>query len=60
MLAQSMEEFVTSLVSWLPQVLQHVAEIAVYMVFLTILLMVPIVLWLGYAISTTKRDHPEQ
>ena len=60
MLAQSMEEFVTSLESWLPQVLQHIAEIAVYMVFLTILLMVPIVLWLGYAISTTKRDHAEE
>ena len=55
MLAQSMEEFVTSLVSWLPQFLQHVAEIAVYMVFLTILLAVPFMLWLGYAISTTRR-----
>jgi ABC-type proline/glycine betaine transport system permease subunit len=60
MLAKSMEEFVNGLVSWLPQVLQHVAEIAVYMVFLTILLAVPIVLWLGYAVSTTKRDRPEE
>jgi ABC-type proline/glycine betaine transport system permease subunit len=60
MLAQSMEEFVNGLVDWLPQVLQHVAEIAVYMVFLTVLLAVPVVLWLGYAVSTTKRNHPEQ
>jgi len=60
MLAQSMEEFVNGLVDWLPQVLQHIAEIAVYMVFLTILLAVPIVLWLGYAISTTKRNQPEE
>ena len=60
MLAQSMEEFVNGLVDWLPQVLQHIAEIAVYMVFLTILLAVPIVLWLGYAVSTTKRNQPEE
>jgi hypothetical protein len=38
MLAKSMEDFVNSLVSWLPTKLEHVAEIAVYMVFLTILL----------------------
>ena len=60
MLAQSMEEFVNGLVDWLPQVLQHIAEIAVYMVFLTILLGVPFLLWLGYAVSTSKRNHPEQ
>jgi ABC-type proline/glycine betaine transport system permease subunit len=60
MLAESMEEFVNGLVDWLPQLVQHIAEIAVYMVFLTILLAVPVVLWLGYAISTTKRDHSEQ
>ena len=29
MLAESMEQFVNGLVDWLPQVLQHVAEIAV-------------------------------
>jgi hypothetical protein len=55
MLAKSMEDFVNGLVSWLPTKLEHVAEIAVYMVFLTILLSAPFILWLGYAVSTTRR-----
>ena len=57
MLAESMEDFVNGLVSWLPTKLEHVAEIAVYMVFLTILLAVPFILWLGYAVSTTRRQQ---
>ena len=32
-----------------------IAFLAVYMVFLTILLSVPFILWLGYAVSTTRR-----
>ena len=54
MLAESMEDFVNGVVSWLP------TKIAVYMVFLTILLAVPIILWLGYAVSTTKRSQRDQ
>ena len=60
MLAKSMEDFVNSLVSWLPTKLEHVAEIAVYMVFLTILLAIPWILWLGYAVSTTKRSQHDE
>jgi hypothetical protein len=57
MLAQAMEQFVNNLVQqdWLPSWLQYVFEILVYMAFLTILMMTPMVLWLGYAVSTTKR-----
>jgi hypothetical protein len=57
MLALPMEQFVTDLVDWLPQYFQHIAEIAVYMIFLTILMMTPLVLWLGYAVATTKRQQ---
>jgi hypothetical protein len=60
MLAESMEDFVTSLVSWLPTKLEHVAEIVVYMIFLTILLAVPFILWLGYAVSTTRRAERDE
>ena len=51
----SMQTFVTSLVDWLPQALQHVAELAVYFVFLTILMMIPIGLWLAYAVASTRK-----
>src|SRR5215208_4262159 len=34
----SMQDFITSLVDWLPQALQHIAELAVYFVLLTILM----------------------
>ena len=60
MLAESMEDFVNGLVSWLPTKLEHVAEIVVYMIFLSILLAVPFILWLGYAISTTRHAEREQ
>ena len=45
---------------WLPTKLEHIAEIAVYMVFLTILLAIPWILWLGYAVSTTKRSQHDE
>lgn len=57
MLAISMEDFVNNLVDWLPQKLVHPAEILVYMVFLSILMLVPFALWLGYAVATTKRQR---
>jgi hypothetical protein len=57
MLAISMEDFVNNLVDWLPQKLVHPAEILVYMVFLSILMLVPFALWLGYAVATTKRTQ---
>jgi len=60
MLAESMEDFVNGLVSWLPTKLEHIAEIAVYIVFLTILLAIPWILWLGYAVSTTKRSQHDE
>jgi len=53
----SMQDFITSLVDWLPQALQHIAELAVYFVLLTILMMIPIGLWLGYAVASTRRHR---
>jgi ABC-type proline/glycine betaine transport system permease subunit len=53
----SMQDFITSLVDWLPQALQHIAELAVYFVLLTILMMIPIGLWLAYAVGSTRRHR---
>jgi hypothetical protein len=58
MLAISMEDFVTNLVDWLPQKLQHPVEIVIYMVFLSVLMLVPFALWLGYAISSARSGRP--
>ena len=57
MLAIPMEEFVTKLVDWLPQKLQHPVEIVIYMVFLSILMLVPFALWLGAAIAVSRRGR---
>lgn len=51
----TMQTFITGLVDWLPQALQHVAELAVYFVLLTILMMIPIGLWLAYAVASTRK-----
>jgi hypothetical protein len=51
----SMQEFITSLVDWLPTALQHIAELAVYFALLTVMMMIPILLWLGYAVSSTRK-----
>ena len=52
-----MEQFVTDLVSWVPEYFRHVAEIIVYMVFLSVLMLTPVFLWLGAAIATTRHQR---
>jgi hypothetical protein len=54
MLATS-QEFINGLLDHLPQKLQLIAEIAVYFALLTALMMVPLVLWLGYAVASAKK-----
>jgi len=54
MLATS-QDFINGLLDHLPQKLQLIAEIAVYFALLTALMAIPLVLWLGYAISSTKK-----
>ena len=53
MLATS-QDFINGLLDHLPQKLQLIAEIAVYFALLTALMMIPLVLWLGYAVASTK------
>ena len=50
-----MEQFVTDLVDVLPQWLRNVAELAIYFALLTALMIVPLVLWLVYAVASTMR-----
>lgn len=57
MLAISMADFVTKLVEWVPMYFRHIAEILVYMIFLSILMLVPVFLWLGAAVATTRRQQ---
>ena len=54
MLATS-QDFINGLLDHLPQKLQLIAEIAVYFALLTAMMAIPLVLWLGYAVSTTKK-----
>ena len=51
----TIQEFITNLVDWLPQLVRHVAELAVYFALLTVMMMIPIGLWLIYAIGSTKK-----
>jgi hypothetical protein len=57
MLATSMQDFVTNLVDWIPTYFRHVAEIIVYMVFLSILMLTPLFLWIGAAVAATKQQQ---
>ncbi len=58
MLATS-QEFINGLLDHLPQKLQLIAELVVYLALLTVLMAVPIMLWLGYAIASTKKREPQ-
>ena len=57
MLAISMEDFVNKLVEWVPQYFRHIAEILVYMIFLSILMLTPVFLWMGAAVASTRRQQ---
>jgi hypothetical protein len=49
-------DFFNSLVDWLPTTwLQDVAQILIYLGILAVMAVVPMILWLGYAVSTTNR-----
>ena len=50
----TMQEFITSLIDWLPTALEHLAELVVYFALLTALMMIPLVLWLVYAVASTR------
>lgn len=52
-----MQEFITNLVDWLPQLLRNAAEMAIYFALLTALMMIPLILWLGYAVASTNRKQ---
>ncbi|MEP6758124.1 MAG: hypothetical protein ABJB55_02910 [Actinomycetota bacterium] len=54
MLATS-QDFINGLLDHLPQKLQLIAEIAVYFALLTAMMLIPLMLWLGYAVSSTKK-----
>jgi hypothetical protein len=51
----SVQEFITNLVDWLPQLVRHVAELAIYFALLTAMMMIPIGLWLVYAVASTRK-----
>ena len=57
MLATS-QDFINGLLDHLPQKLQLIAEIAVYFALLTALMLIPLELWLGYAVASTKKREP--
>jgi ABC-type uncharacterized transport system permease subunit len=61
MLAVSMEDFVNNIVEWLPlpSKLEHPVEILIYMIFLTVLMLVPLFVWLGAAVATTRRRQEQ-
>jgi len=56
MLATS-QDFINGLLDHLPQKLQLIAEIAVYFALLTAMMLIPLVLWFGYAMASTKKQE---
>ena len=56
MLATS-QDVINGLLDHLPQKLQLIAEIAVYFALLTAMMMIPLMLWLGWAVASTKKQQ---
>ena len=53
MLLATMQTFMGHLTSWLPQKLQHPAEVLLYFGILGVMAIVPLALWLGWAMRST-------
>jgi len=58
MLATS-QDFINGLLDHLPQKLQLIAEIAVYFAILTVMMLIPLIVWLGWAVSSTKKQQAQ-
>ena len=49
-------DFFNSLVDWLPTTwLQDLVQILIYLGILAVMSVIPLILWLGYAVTSTSR-----
>jgi len=53
----TMQTFLNGLISWLPAKLQHPAEILLYFAILGTMAVVPLLVWLGWAVRSTDVDQ---
>jgi hypothetical protein len=53
----SWQTFMNSIISVFPEKLQHPIEILIYFAILGVMAVVPLILWLGWAVSTTDLDE---
>jgi hypothetical protein len=51
------QTFMNGVISWFPEKLQHPIEILIYFVILGTMAVVPLIAWLGWAVSTTDVDR---
>jgi hypothetical protein len=51
------QTFMNSVISVFPEKLQHPIEILIYFVILGTMAVVPLILWLGWAVSSTDVDQ---
>jgi hypothetical protein len=50
----TMQTFMGHLTSWLPEKLQHPVEVLIYFGILGVMAVLPLVLWLGWALRSTR------
>jgi hypothetical protein len=50
----TMQTFMGHLTSWLPEKLQHPVEVLIYFALLGLMAIVPLALWLGWAMRSTE------
>jgi len=50
----TMQTFMGHLTSWLPVKLQHPVEVLIYFAILGVMAVIPLVLWLGWAVRSTQ------
>jgi hypothetical protein len=52
------QDFINTLTSWLPNGLEPLAQLLIYFVILGAMAATPVLLWLGWAVASTRRRTP--
>ena len=51
------QTFMGHLTSWLPAKLQHPVEVLIYFAILGVMAVLPLAIWLGWALRSTQRTQ---
>jgi hypothetical protein len=53
----SWQTFMNGVIDWFPEKLEHPVEILIYFMILGAMAVIPLILWLGWAVASTDLDE---